>query len=249
MKRWTFLSFLLVTLLLSVADAAERVPLGDQLSVEKLSSTLWQFRASHSWDGGDPIEANGLFVIGQRGIAMIDTGWTDAQAATLIDWVESATSKRVLYVVATHWHWDRMGGMAEVNRRGIRGVAQRRSAAIGRENEIEPPPVLFESRLRIDLGGQAIELFFPGGGHTEDNIVVWIDQPKLLYGGCMVKSATSGIGYLADATLDQWERSLERVAKRYPQTERLLPGHGKAGGLELLDHTAGLVRAALNPER
>jgi len=246
MNRWLLLSFLLLS---GAAHAAEPTRLDETLTVERLTPKLWQFRASHSWEGGKPIEANGLFVIGESEIAMIDTGWTDSQAATLIDWIEAQTSMPVRYVVATHWHWDRMGGMAEVNRRGIRGVAQERSAVLGGEHEIAAPAIRFQELLEIDLGDRRVELFFPGGGHTEDNIVVWLEAEQMLYGGCMVKSRSSNIGYLDDATLEDWEGSLQRVAERYPQTRRLLPGHGEEGDLKLLDHTAALVRGALRAER
>ena len=246
MNRWILLAF---CLLLGGVHAAEPTRLDETLTIEPLSPTLWQFRASHSWEGGKPIEANGLFVMGESGIAMIDTGWTDSQAATLIDWIEAQTSKRVRYVVATHWHWDRMGGMAEVNRRGIRGVALERSAVLGLEHQIAAPAIRFHDLLEIDLGNRSVELYFPGGGHTEDNIVVWLEADRLLFGGCMVKSLSSSIGYLDDATLEDWEGSLQRVAERYPEARRLLPGHGEEGDLKLLDHTAALVRRALNVER
>ena len=47
----------------------------------------------------------------------------------------------------------------------------------------------FEDSKRVRAGTYSIEAFYPGPGHSPDNIVVWIPEARVLFGGCLVKSA------------------------------------------------------------
>ena len=38
------------------------------------------------------------------------------------------------------------------------------------------------------MGQHAFQTYYGGQGHTPDNIVIWFDKEKILYGGCLVKS-------------------------------------------------------------
>jgi hypothetical protein len=40
----------------------------------------------------------------------------------------------------------------------------------------------------LELG--KCESFFPGAGHTRDNLAVWLPQQRVLFGGCFLKSVT-----------------------------------------------------------
>ena len=48
---------------------------------------------------------------------------------------------------------------------------------------------------------------------------------------------------MADADLAEWPTSVERIQKHYPEAEVVIPGHGLPGGLDLLQHTANVVKA------
>ena len=48
---------------------------------------------------------------------------------------------------------------------------------------------------------------------------------------------------MADADLAEWPTSVERIQKHYPEAEVVIPGHGLLGGLDLLQHTANVVKA------
>jgi len=87
----------------------------------------------------------------------------------------------------------------------------------------------------------SVEVFFPGAGHTQDNLVVWVPQHRTLFGGCIVKNAHDRtLGNTADADLREWPASLRRLQTRYGQASLVVPGHGEPGGPELLQHTLDL---------
>ena len=233
----------------SVVPAAEPEQLEPGLAVLRIENGLWLHRSDKDWGDGKPITSNGMFVVGDDALAMIDTAWTDEQTATLIDWAEARFNRPVRHVISTHWHWDRMGGMAEVNRRGIRGYALDRTAELGAANGIAEPGTTFEKSMRLELGNETIEAFHPGPGHTEDNTVVWLTSRKILIGGCLIKSASSkGLGYTDEADIPNWGATLDQVLERYGEARRVVPGHGEIGTLDLVKRTRSLVEQALEAE-
>jgi metallo-beta-lactamase class B len=218
------------------------VQLQSGLSVEMVEEGLWLHRSDKDWGDGKSITSNGLFVVGDEALAMIDTAWTDEQTAELIDWAEKRFGRPVRYVISTHWHWDRMGGMAEVNRRGIDGYALGLSAELGADHGIDAPHTTFTSSIRLDLGNEVLETFYPGPGHTVDNTVVWLAQRKILAGGCLIKSAGSkSLGYTDEADIPAWGDTLDRVLERYGDARVVVPGHGKIADVSLIRHTRELV--------
>ena len=88
-------------------------------------------------------------------------------------------------------------------------------------------------------------VFYPGAGHTEDNVVVWLANEKILFGGCFVKSLQNkNLGNTGDADISEWPNSIQKVLNRYPDVKVVVPGHGKIGNISLLTHTQALALSA-----
>ncbi|MCP4307158.1 MAG: hypothetical protein GY788_20270 [bacterium] len=78
-----------------------------------------------------------------------------------------------------------------------------------------------------------------------DNIVVWIPDGSVLFGGCLVKSARSNhLGYTDEADLASWPDTIERLRRRYEALRLVVPGHGSPGRTELFDRTLELLAGA-----
>lgn len=186
--------------------------------------------------------ANGLLVCEQGQGLLIDTAWTDAQTARLLD-LAAARGCPVRALVVTHGHDDRMGGIGEARRRGLRTYA-------GAETAARAPRGAFDEALpkpaeEIHAGPITAEVFFPGPAHTRDNVVVWLPSSKVLFGGCMVRAASGKtLGNVAEADVAAWPDAVRAVMDRYGQAAAVVPGHGDPGGPELLAHTLALALAA-----
>ncbi len=90
---------------------------------------------------------------------------------------------------------------------------------------------------------EEVEIFFPGEGHTKDNLSVFIPSRNILFGGCLIKGTdTKNLGNLADGNSDEYINSVNRLLTRYGETKDLMviPGHGIHGGVELINHTISL---------
>ena len=73
---------------------------------------------------------------------------------------------------------------------------------------------------------------------------MWLPQSKILFGGCLVKSLQSKtLGYTGDASIEQWPHSVEKVHLKYSEAKLVVPGHGKYGDIQLLEHTKKLAEA------
>lgn len=76
-----------------------------------------------------------------------------------------------------------------------------------------------------------VELWLPGAGHTRDNVVVWLKQRRVLFGGCFLKSVTSpDLGNITDAVVPAWAGSVTRARQRYSEARIVVPGHGTING-------------------
>lgn len=76
----------------------------------------------------------------------------------------------------------------------------------------------------MNLGDTGIEVYYPGHGHTKDNIVVWLPNSHILFAGCLIKSLESKtLGYIKEANLDTWPMTAKNLLERYPDAEIVMP--------------------------
>ena len=99
-----------------------------------------------------------------------------------------------------------------------------------------------EEGLLLNIGKEIIEVYFPGESHSIDNLVVYLNNRKILFGGCMIKSLESkGPGFTDDANMEEWPKSVKKVLNKYKNARIVVPGHGNWGDTKLLKHTIDLL--------
>jgi glyoxylase-like metal-dependent hydrolase (beta-lactamase superfamily II) len=83
-------------------------------------------------------------------------------------------------------------------------------------------------------------VFYPGAGHTIDNVVAWVPSDGVLFAGCLVKSITApDLGNVADADLGAYPATIRRLADTY-RPRHVIPGHGTIAG-DSIAHTSALA--------
>jgi metallo-beta-lactamase class B len=236
----------LLSLLPSAAatqSAAIEYTLSDDLQVLQLTEDIWRFVSTQDMgENWGRVPANGLVVLSDQAAALIDTPWTDEQTRILSRWVEAELGAKIEVVIPTHSHDDCLGGLNAAHALGARSYGHARTAEFARRDGKPAPRTTFQDRLSVPLGKRNLELRYLGPGHTEDNSVVWIPDAKILFGGCLIKSATARtMGYIQEADLAAWPGTLARVRAEYPDAALIVPGHGRPGGAETLDRTLELI--------
>lgn len=215
--------------------------LDEDLQIFAVVPGVWRHVSTKAMPEYGRVPANGLIVVGTDSAALIDTPWTDDQTGLLFDWAKRELGTTIGHVVATHSHDDCMGGLAEAHRRGATSYASALTAEFA-ERDGKPVPLrTFADEYRLSLGSVDLELRYFGGGHTRDNIVVWIPQPKVLFGGCLVKRKGGSAGYTAEADLTAWPDTIRKVIAAFPEATVVVPGHGAPGTGEYLQYTVTLA--------
>ncbi|MBD1394414.1 subclass B1 metallo-beta-lactamase [Mucilaginibacter glaciei] len=236
------LTHLIVCLLISAAGFGQKKPV--KISISHLIKNFYAC-TSYGYPPGDdePFPANSLFAVTPKGIVLVNTPWGDEQTQQLVDSVKQRFNKKIIFCVATHFHDDCVGGFNVLKKLGAKTYASRQTYLLAKKEHNELPQFTFANDTTFTIAGTTLKTFFPGEGHTSDNIVVWLPQGKILFGGCLVKSIDASTkGFTGDANLKQWPQTIKNVADKYPQAAFIIPGHqGWQGGKKQLGHTLNIL--------
>jgi hypothetical protein len=138
--------------------------------------------------GHEPFPANSLFAVTPKGIVLVNTPWGDEQTQQLVDSVKQRFNKKIIFCVATHFHDDCVGGLDVLKKQGAKTYTSKQTYILAKKEKNELPQYTFAGDTTFTIGGVTLQTYYPGEGHTKDNIVVWVPQDKVLFGGCLVKS-------------------------------------------------------------
>ncbi|WP_183563727.1 subclass B1 metallo-beta-lactamase [Mucilaginibacter sp. SP1R1] len=235
------LSFALL-LLLPVLTKAQTRPF--KISTTHLTGNVYVYVSYGLPDDKTPFPANGLYVITKAGIVLIDTPWDEDQTQQLIDTLQHKYHQKIRLCISTHFHSDRTAGLDVLKKNGIKTYTSVLTKKLAKQNGNKQPEFTFSKDTVFNVGGVSVQTYYPGEGHTRDNIVIWLPQSKVLFGGCLIKSTeTNSIGYVADANVAEWPRSVARVKARFKNIRYVIPGHqGWQGDTLLFGHTLKVIK-------
>jgi metallo-beta-lactamase class B len=235
---------------LSQAQDNGKIHLADDVFIEKIADNVWRHVSSKNVLNFGLVPSNGVIAQFGTDILLIDSAWNDTQTTLVLDWIEKELKGKPSVAVITHAHDDRIGGIHEIHRRGIRTLSSRLTADLAKQQRLEVPQQTFDEKLTLSLGGREILVQYPGAGHTRDNIVVWIPDQKILVGGCLIKSAQAkDIGNTKDADLAEWPKTIKKVQQEFKQAKLVVPGHDAPSGIEAMTRTLELLRNVTHNKR
>jgi len=238
------LIFLALNLQLSVMaqSKVKTITVSDKLKLIQLTDYTWVHVSVENMTGFGKVSSNGLVYVEKGKAFLFDSPVTDSLTSVLIRVIQDSLKAKVVSFVPNHWHDDCMGGLKYLQSIGVKSYGNQLTIDEARKRKLPVPKKGFNKSLKLKLGGKPIECWYPGGGHTKDNIVVWLPEEKVLFAGCMCKEMKStGPGNLADADVKSWPLTIKKVMAKYKDAQIVVPGHGLWGGPELLQHTLELV--------
>ncbi|KAF5044955.1 Metallo-beta-lactamase type 2 [anaerobic digester metagenome] len=198
-----------------------------------------------SWDESEEygrFSSNGLVLIHDSKALMIDTPTDEEKTEALYNYIQDSLHAKVIMFIPTHWHNDCIGGLSFLHRKGVHSIANELTINECIKRDLPVPQSPFLDSAHITFKGIQLVGYYPGPGHSLDNIVVYFPYQKILFGGCLIKSQeSSGIGNIVDADVLQWPESLENVKSRFGHARFVIPGHGSMGSVELIGHTISIV--------
>jgi|HubBroStandDraft_4_1064222.scaffolds.fasta_scaffold88026_2 cyclase len=211
-------------------------------ALKPLGHNVWAAIDDAKGDAG----ANAGFVIGDHGVAVIDTFEHPEAAQQLLVEIRKLTALPVKFVVNTHYHIDHVAGNRVFQQAGAIVFAQRNVRTwihtenlkfFGKDIKAEEktmveslgsPDAVYDSGVTLFLGSRKIEVrVFPG--HTGGDSVVFIPDANIAFTGDLFWRKT--LPNLIDATTAAWISTLDSIAAASTSATTFVPGHGDVGTL------------------
>lgn len=239
MKTFSLFTFFFINCFIFIAEAQQKSSSyqSETLQIEQISPNTFLHISYLNTDDFGKVACNGMIVINEGEALVFDTPANEEASLELIDWLEKDQQVKVKGVVATHFHWDCLGGLNEFHAKGIPSYASAKTIELAKSAGYPVPEIGFKKKLNLEAGSIKIVNQFFGEGHTKDNFISYVPTDQVIFGGCMIKALGAGKGNLEDANLSEWSATVRKVKSALPDTQIVIPGHGKIGGTELLDYT------------
>ncbi len=184
--------------------------------------------------------ANIGFIVGEKCVAVIDSGGNPAQGEALKNTIREITHKPVCYVINTHIHPDHIYGNSAFKSDGVefvghyklaRAMAMRSDYYINNAIEklgikltakdIIPPTINVIDHLKIDLGGRKLELTAHPTAHTDNDLSIYDQQTNSLWLSDLLFREHIPV---IDGSINGWLAELVRLEKQ--NYTYVIPGHG-----------------------
>ncbi|EPS9067718.1 IMP family subclass B1 metallo-beta-lactamase [Providencia stuartii] len=214
----------------SITVAGETLP---NLRVEKLEEGVYVHTSYEEVKGWGVVTKHGLVVLIGADAYLIDTPFTAKDTEKLVNWFVERGYK-IKGTVSSHFHSDSTGGIEWLNSQSIPTYASELTNELLKKDGKVQAKNSFEG-VSYWLAKDKIEVFYPGPGHTQDNVVVWLPEKEILFGGCFVKP--HGLGNLGDANLEAWPESAKILMEKYGKAKLVVSGHSETGDATHLKRT------------
>lgn len=249
--RFLFRFFLLICF--STAVILAQAPNGQlPFQIKLIGPNVWAVIDDANGDAG----ANAGFVVGDNGVAVIDSFENEAAAKALIEQIHALTHLPIKFVVNTHYHLDHVAGNRVFAQHGAVIVGHHNVRAwIHTENlkffgeKITPdqkklvenllaPEVTYDAGVTLFLGSRRIEVAYKQG-HTGGDSIVSIPDSGIVFCGDLFWRKT--LPNLIDATTSDWIATLAQFTEQpkdfmtnsaQPRAVIFVPGHGDVGNLD-----------------
>lgn len=214
----------------------------EKLTISHLVNDYYVFTTCKVFKGSR-YPSNGMYVVTNDGIVLIDMPWDQTQFQPLLDSIVRRHNKKVILAIATHYHDDRTAGFDFYKNQGIKTYSSKQTFDLCKKFNQKQAGFYFTKDTTFTIGNKNFQIYYPGKGHTEDNIVIWCNNEKVLYGGCLVKSIeNNGLGNIADADLMEWPLSVKRVMNKFSNHRYVVTGHFSWKSNMSLEHTLKLLQ-------
>jgi glyoxylase-like metal-dependent hydrolase (beta-lactamase superfamily II) len=189
--------------------------------------------------------ANAAFVVGPRGVVVVDTGISYREGERIIAAVKSVSKRPIRLAILTHPSQEAIFGAAAFQARGIPVLAHRRSAeliasrcetclrnlrsTLGEEamtaTRVVKPDRMIDGGKTLNLIGRPLRLIAPQWSSAPGAIAVFDEWTSTLIAGSLV--TINRIPDMRDANAKAWRDALVQLEST--RCQYLIPGYGPAG--------------------
>ncbi|MFK7997297.1 MAG: MBL fold metallo-hydrolase [Granulosicoccus sp.] len=252
-------ALLVATSLLSTGPGYSNEPVWDGNKVELVSIELddgvfayYPSDAEELESQGKPVATSGGFIIGDKGVLLVDTMLNERLNTQVQNLVKAQTNKPIIYAVNTSFHGDHSYGnmylpeettiiqhsvtKAYIDQHFVADtnfMIQNFGKGRGIE-EIEPVTgdilVATSGKITVDLGSKLVDIIDFGFAQTGGDLFIWEPESKVLWTGNPIITVKPSLPWLLDGHLLETLESLKSVFAFLPEDARVVPGHGTVMG-------------------
>lgn len=212
------------------------------LKISHLTGDFYVF-TTYNYYKGNRIPANGMYLLTDKGAVLFDSPWDTTQFQPLLDSINTRHNKKVVLCIATHFHEDRTGGLEYYKQQGIKTFTTRQTDELSQKRGMKRAEFLIDSDTVFTAGQYLFQTYYPGHGHAPDNIVIWFEKEKILYGGCLIKSVEdNNLGNLGDASVADYSATIKKVQEKCKKPKHIITGHNDWTNTRSLKHTLRMAQ-------
>lgn len=185
--------------------------------------------------------SNSHFVVTEDGVLLFDTGSSKSIGNHIKKCIQSVTDSQVRWVINSHSHADHWFGNAAFPEADLMtskdALATMKDHGPGAKEfytkvtrgtigdiELVYPEVLLTDGRKRNFGGVPVEFIFSNDGHSPGDLLMWLPEQRILFGGDVLGSdwmpIITGHGHVPHLI-----ETLRRMAALNPAF--VLPGHGQ----------------------
>lgn len=231
---------LIVLLACLTTTAAWALPV---LDIKEAAPGLFVHVSAHHWPDRDNHGeiANIGFIVGDKCVAVIDSGGSPQQGIELRTAIKKATSKPICYVINTHVHPDHIYGNSAFKEPGVkfighhklaRAMATRAPHYLSRADEvldirvtpdnIIPPDLQVKDTMTLNLGNRELVLTAHASAHTDNDLSVYDKATDTMWLADLLFLEHIPV---IDGSIKGWLRELGQLEQK--SYKLVIPGHGK----------------------
>ena len=237
MRYFTLLASLL--LLTSCAHAGLQAT---DFAIEDIGNGIYVHHGIHQDidDGYKGDICNASFVVGSKGVAVIDTGGSIKVGNQLRDAIKKVTDKPVLYVINTHVHPDHIYGNAafladkpafigheklatamELRREQYAKLNAKLLGEDAKGSELVKPTITVKTTLEVDLGDRKLAITAHPVAHTNTDLSAIDSKSSTLFTGDLLFIERTPV---LEGDIKGLIAELEKL--KTSTAKQVVPGHG-----------------------
>ncbi len=199
-------------------------------------------------------------VTGTRATLVVDTGLGPRNGATAARVVKKLARGPTLFLTTTHFHVEHTAGeggfpaetviirtamQQEEMDKGITAMIERFSGFSPQNRELltgvklRAPDIVFDSEMKLDLGGVTARLLWLGAAHTRGDEVIFVEPDSTLIPGDIVQDKIVPRVNRGEGSPKSWLAILDKLEALKPRY--IVPDHGALGGASLIAQQRGFM--------
>ena len=236
-------SFLACALVARMAAADET----ERLKPVRVSPHGWFFEghAGMASAANRGFMSNAGFVVTDDGVVVFDALGTPVLGRAMVAAIRTITSQPIRRVIVSHYHADHVYGLQALKEAGVEiwayrkgeayftsGVAEERLAQrradlfpwVDDKTRVVRPDVWLDGDVDFRMGGVTFRLVYSGGGHSPEDLMMYVVEDRLLFAGDLIFSGR--IPFVGNGDSRGWLQATKRMLALSPAI--VVPGHGPA---------------------